>query len=184
VALREKLNQQNPVVIASSVGALIVVIILLIFFTMRGEGGKLNGPRYRPDKDFFSDDEGHTFFIDDSNKIPPFQHNGRPAYRAVVFLDSNDKKFVGYLESYDQATKEKMESELKSGKSLADVKADNPPNIKNVAGGGWVKPKPGSVTPSLEYARAMIPVPPDKKAKAKSARLFVSEADVAEQAGH
>ena len=183
MALRDKINQ-NPGLIAGAVGVVVLLVIVLIVFTMRGEGGRLNGPRYRPDKDYFSDDEGHTYFIDDSNKIPPFQHNGRPAYRAAVFLDSNDKKFVGWLESYDPAVKDQLESEIKSGKAVAAVLGPVAPNVKKVNSGGWVKPKKDSVAQTPEYQRAMTATPPDKKATLKSARLPVSDADIEELSSH
>jgi len=180
VALRDKLNQNQGLVIGA-VCVVIVAALAVTILSLRGEGGKLNGPRYRPDKDFFSDDDGHSWFIDDANKIPPFSHGGRQAYRAAMFLDQNDKKFVGYLEGYDPATKEKMESDLKSGKTLGEVLQDNAPNVKKPNGGAWVKPKNGR--PTYEYGQVVTPIAPDKKGRVKSARLFVSDGDLAEAQG-
>jgi hypothetical protein len=161
VALRDKLNEY-PGATAAGVGVIIVATIVLIVFSLRGEGGRTNGPKWLPDKAFFTDDEGKTHFVDDLTKIPPFQHNGRNAYRAQVFIDSNERKFVGFMESYDPATKAKIESDLKSGKPIAEVLSDNPPEVKKPGGGGWVKPNKNGKF-SYEYLQVMKVPSPDKK---------------------
>jgi hypothetical protein len=52
-----------------------------------------------PQRVFFSVDDGKTWFVDDYNKVPPIEHDGKQAYRAYVFR-CHDKEFVGYLERY------------------------------------------------------------------------------------
>lgn len=51
-------------------------------------------------KAYFSDDDGKTFFVDDLNKPYPFDHNGKPAYRAYVYKGSDGVPTVAYLERY------------------------------------------------------------------------------------
>jgi hypothetical protein len=171
VSLREKLNQNQGLIIGVVCG-LIVLTIFLAFLILRTPGGTANGPRYHPDKDFFSDDDGHSWFIDDAKNIPPFDHGGRQANRAALFIDSNDRKFVGFLESYDPAVKAKMEQELKSGRSLGEVVQENPPKVKKALGGSWAtNPR------SPEYSRALTVIGPDKKPP-KTGRLVVTDADL------
>jgi len=51
-----------------------------------------------PTSGYFSDDDGKTYFQDDASKIPPFDHNGKPAVSAYLFTAGDGKPFVGYLE--------------------------------------------------------------------------------------
>lgn len=48
-------------------------------------------------KAFYSDDDGKSCFVDDINKIAPFDRGGKPAYRAFVYRYGNGQPFVGYL---------------------------------------------------------------------------------------
>lgn len=49
---------------------------------------------------FYSDDDGRSYFSDTIYKFPPFDHNGKTAYRARVY-QSGRGKFVAYLERYN-----------------------------------------------------------------------------------
>jgi hypothetical protein len=49
-------------------------------------------------KAYFSDDDGKTWFDDDALRPFPFNHKGRPAYRAHIFR-CGAMTFCGYLES-------------------------------------------------------------------------------------
>jgi hypothetical protein len=67
-------------------------------------------------REFFSDDDGKTFFVDDRAKLPPFDHNGKPAYRARVYTcDGGKTKFVGWLERYTPEAKKIVEGQVKAG---------------------------------------------------------------------
>jgi hypothetical protein len=52
-------------------------------------------------KVFYSDDDGKTWFLDDLTKGSPFDHDGKPAYRAMVYrcTDGGDL-FVGFLAKF------------------------------------------------------------------------------------
>ena len=51
-------------------------------------------------KEFYSDDDGKTWFLDDQLKGSPIDHNGKPAYRALVYRCPDGKPFVAYLAKY------------------------------------------------------------------------------------
>jgi hypothetical protein len=112
VQIREKLSSNPALSGGIAVGA-IVIALLAIFYDLRG------GHSSRPpanagagaDKNFYSADNGETYFEDDAGKIPPFDYNGQPAYRAAVF-QCGHKKFVGYLIRYDPDTKAKIQQAL------------------------------------------------------------------------
>jgi hypothetical protein len=61
-------------------------------------------------KQFFSVDDGQKWFVDDASKVPPFEHDGKPAYRAVVYRCKTDgREFVARLERYDDTNRKRIE---------------------------------------------------------------------------
>jgi hypothetical protein len=62
-----------------------------------------------PTKLFVSTDGGKTYITLPADRLPPFEHEGKTAYRAYVFTcDGGRTKFVGYLERYSDRTKATM----------------------------------------------------------------------------
>ena len=59
---------------------------------------------------WYSDDDGKTYFADDAQKDPPFDHNGKPAYRAYVFTCDGKTNFVGCLGRFAPEAKKKMDA--------------------------------------------------------------------------
>jgi hypothetical protein len=47
---------------------------------------------------FYSDDDGATFFVDDVAELTPFEHEGKSAVRAYVYRCPGAAPFVGYLQ--------------------------------------------------------------------------------------
>jgi len=86
---------------------IVLALIAVIWNNYRTEVAEANA---RPQA-YFTVDDGATFFIDSADLIPPFDHQGKPAYRARVF--SNDggtkTKWVGYLERYTPTAKAQIE---------------------------------------------------------------------------
>ncbi|MGD0464772.1 MAG: hypothetical protein ABSB74_19990 [Tepidisphaeraceae bacterium] len=77
------------------------------------------GVRVDPTVDFYSDDDGQTYFKDSVYKFAPFDHEGRTAVGAMV-AESGGRYFVAYLmrftpeaqkqlqEKYDYAVKNNL----------------------------------------------------------------------------
>ena len=59
---------------------------------------------------FYTADDGKTFFSDDANKMVPFDHNGKPAYRADVFQGLDGKQFVGLIYRHTDAGRKEIEA--------------------------------------------------------------------------
>jgi hypothetical protein len=76
---------------------LLVAGVVAIGMELRSDDGK------PPSKNFFSNDDGQTWFADDASKLPPFDHDGAKAVRCYVFQGKNGK-FVGLLEKYSDNT--------------------------------------------------------------------------------
>jgi hypothetical protein len=75
-------------------------------------GGGAGGPRV-PAQAYYTIDDGQTYFADDINKVPPFEHEGREAVRAHVFTcDGGRTTFVAYLEKYTPLAKQRIEELL------------------------------------------------------------------------
>ena len=77
--IRESLNEKPALTTGITVGV-IVLALLFIILQLRGCGGGAKGVRA---KDFFSNDDGQTWFADDATRVPPFDKDGKPAYRAA-----------------------------------------------------------------------------------------------------
>jgi hypothetical protein len=54
-------------------------------------------PKTNGMQEFFTDDDGKTWFADDGTKVAPFDHDGKPAVLAKVYETKDGKQFVGYL---------------------------------------------------------------------------------------
>ena len=120
MGIRESLNQ-NPAITTGVTIGIIVIVLIVIFIQLRGP--TVGGGAYT--KAFFSTNEdGSDWFVDDITKDPPFDHNGKPAYRVYVFTcDGGKTKFVGYLERFTKAGMEKI------NKAKADMAAGKQPDF-------------------------------------------------------
>ncbi|MCC6424048.1 MAG: hypothetical protein IT447_11265 [Phycisphaerales bacterium] len=104
MGIREKLNQNQGVTTGVTVG---VIVLALIFIIWQLVGGNSRGSI--PTQAFFTVDNGATWFADDINKLPPFDHDGKQAVRALIFKCKGGKEFVGHLERYTPEAKAQIE---------------------------------------------------------------------------
>jgi hypothetical protein len=128
-------------------------------------------------KSYFSDDDGKTWYIDDARNIPPYDHNGRVAYRAVLFKCEDGKVFVGRLERFDDASRDKILKELKDGTPplVAQFQYNSRIMVKRPGEASWAQPKESDGAPSATYLKLMRveckdgrparPVSPDEVAR-------------------
>jgi hypothetical protein len=137
VGLRETLNQ-NPGLTTAATAIIIVAAIAFVVISMLRGGGEVaatNGAVGT--KDYYSDDDGKTFFEDDRTKVPPYDHNGKTACRARLFTcDGGKTKFVGWLERYTPEGKRMMEETIKRA-------AGGPVLIEDQTGLQLKKPRTG-----------------------------------------
>ena len=162
MSLREKINK-NPGAAAGIGVAVLVIGGLLIALQLRGGSSSNSGrPQAAVGKNFFTDDDGASFYVDDISNVPPYDHNGKKAFRAVVYMvqGDNPKKYVAYMESYDPADKKKIEDALAQGQVPSTVFAQTPAMVKKPGGGNWVK----YGSNAQEYGRITSPPSPVKGA--------------------
>jgi hypothetical protein len=108
MAIREFLNKYPSQTKAGTIIVIIVALSISIWYNRSG------GPS-NASKAYYSTDDGATTFVDDFFKAYPFDHDGKPAYRAYVFQGSDGKQFVGYLERYTPAGLSDLQSLLSKG---------------------------------------------------------------------
>jgi hypothetical protein len=64
--------------------------------------------RVDPTKSFYSDDDGTTYFTDSVFRFPPFDHNGKTAFAAMI-AESGGHHFVGYLMRYTPEARKQLQ---------------------------------------------------------------------------
>lgn len=94
--IREWLNNNPRITTAVTAIVIVLAVIVIVWNRSSQESGPSSGYRV-----YYSDDDGKTWFADDWQKVPPFDHNGRQAVRAHVFRIGTGEPFVGYLEKFD-----------------------------------------------------------------------------------
>ncbi|MCC7350150.1 MAG: hypothetical protein IT446_06230 [Phycisphaerales bacterium] len=135
MGIREKLNQNQGVTTGVTVG---VIVLALIFIIWQLVGGNSRGSI--PTQAFFTVDNGATWFADDIKKLPPFDHEGKQAVRAVVFRCKGGKAFVGHLERYSPEAKAQIEKMRQAMPASKDGK------------GGPPMPPPGPMMGDLTFS--------------------------------
>lgn len=76
---------------------------------------------------YYTDDDGQTFFVDSVYRVPPFDHNGKTAVRAMrMTYDDGKKDFVAYLQRFTAPVKKKLDAACAAataaGKPLSTVR--------------------------------------------------------------
>ncbi len=137
MSIRKKLNQM-PGLISGVVVIAIVAAIWMIWGNLnRGAGHGL------PTGDFFSADDGKTFFRDDVKKLPPFDSGGKEAVKAYVY-ECDGKRFVGLLAKLSSQAQDLIQKER------ADIAANPSQPSKYMMQAmqayenGWLYKKPGA----------------------------------------
>lgn len=132
------------------IGAAAVAIILAANgWVVWSYFGGASAAHARREERYFSTDDGATYFADDAAKLPPFDHDGKPAVEAHVFA-AGGKQWVAYLERYTTRGRQLMEAvekheigpEKLRGIVLKEVKKPGEPR--------WVSPADG-----LAYVRVI-----------------------------
>lgn len=95
--LREALNK-NPAVATGLAIAIVVVAVGLMIWSMSGGSGGGAGVASGDAKQYFTIDDGKTWFEDSYSKLTPFDKDGKQAVVAHVYRDVDNKQdFVAYM---------------------------------------------------------------------------------------
>jgi hypothetical protein len=158
MAVREYI-QRKPAVAASISLAVVVLAAVFVYFQTMGT----DHSRARLlNSEFYSDDDGKTWFIDDASKLPPFEHEGKMAVQAAVYRYDDGKRFVAYLEKFSDAQRSEIEAAIAAHPDEAPHWRQSPMEAKKPGDSKWVPPG-GVGSPALAkaYQRVTTPVSPD-----------------------
>ena len=103
MGIRETIHKRQRTT-AGVVIAIIAASVGVMIWSQQSPAGS------RVDKAFYCDESGTNFFVDSIDRIYPFDHEGKPAYRAYVYEGADGKPFVSYMARYNDATRAKLES--------------------------------------------------------------------------
>ncbi len=145
MGIRETLNK-NPGLTTGATAAIILLAVGFIVYQLSSSGA----PSVATES-FYSNDDGKNWFADDINKIPPFDKDGKPAYRVYVYKCADGKPFVSHLERYTAEGKKAMEAAQKANNQ------NDPGLMEEVMATGLEVKKPGS-DPVKGWAKQSNPV--------------------------
>jgi hypothetical protein len=166
VDIRSSINE-NPGRSTAIAGGLLVVAAVVMWEIFVGASGSPLSAY--ANKAFFSDDDGKTWFIDDASNLPPFDHDGKKAYRAALFRCGSGKPFIAYLEKYSDAQIKRLAeqrtvdatrtpNQSPGGAPPSDILMD----VKRPGDRGWL-PAADATDPqkASAYRNVLVPVCPD-----------------------
>ena len=93
---------------------------------------------------FYSDDDGKTWFADMPDKIPPFDHNGKPAYEVEVYRSGEGTPFVAYMTSWEPEDKAAIEAAAPKDRRDVQATLASKQLVKKPGERSWVKLTPGT----------------------------------------
>jgi hypothetical protein len=140
VGLRETMNQ-NPKAVTYATAGIVLLALILIGWQLLSSHGSTGGPTALTGaQNFFTTDDGKTWFPDDQTNIPPYTKDGKTAYQAVIFTcDGGKTSFIGYLQRYSAVGKKMIETAATKGVPAGS--ALDPTNLEVKPAGNGDSPK-------------------------------------------
>ena len=158
MGIRQKMNENPAMTTGLTIGIIVLAIIAILFQALHKPA------ETRPQTQaYFSDDDGKTWFLDDIKKMPPFDHNGKQAFRAVIIKCGDSKPRVWRLESYDPDELKKIQDAQANGAPHAFAALASAMIVKAPGETDWAPfPKPGNdPAATTAYHQLMDPQCPD-----------------------
>ena len=102
MGIRETINN-NPA--ATGIAGSIILVAAIIWIYVSNQ----DVASIRASTAYYSSDDGKTYFADDIDRIYPFDHEGKQAYRAYVYRCGDKAPHVSYLAKYSDSVRTKLE---------------------------------------------------------------------------
>jgi hypothetical protein len=137
VGIREALNRNPAVTTGATIGLIVITLAWIVWQMLPARSGPQG-----PQKAFYTDDDGATYFADDLLKVPPFKRegSGKDAVRAHVYKAVEGTPFVAWMEKFKPSEKDKVEKQVaaagKSGPVPPEFFDDALKQVKK-KGGAW-----------------------------------------------
>jgi hypothetical protein len=152
-------TREKPAWVGAVAVGVTLVALSAIYFEQFGRHHSVAAPL---DSAFFSDDDGKTWFADDIGKFPPFNHNGKPAYRAGVFRCGSGELFVAYLERFTDRQKADIQASIAKEPDQKANWMQYPGEIRKPGESTWRGIELTSPPAELKaYQRLLAPICPD-----------------------
>jgi len=136
MGIRQTLNERPALAVGLAISFIAIAIAMVVWQIGGSRQGTSNAGGIASDQDYFSDDDGKSYFADSKTKFAPFMHNGKAAYLAGVFrCGEKGTPFVAYLGKYPDDVRQRLEAELKGGSSAV--------RVGRIASAGMLVKKPG-----------------------------------------
>jgi hypothetical protein len=157
--------RKNPNISMLAAGALIlifgIVILLEVFGSHENTAGVSTKAYFTTDDTLVGAAAVNALFVDDANKVPPFDHHGKPAFRAVVYTCNGGRvRWVNLLARYTPEMKPKAEAAaadaISKGNRLGFDNSDflSGMEVKATGPGPWVK---ATDPAGLELSKVHLP---------------------------
>ena len=107
MGLRESINNNKGIGVTVGVCLIAVAVVAIVWPSTGGSAG-----RGGAGKAFYTVDDGTTWFIDDANKVVPFDHHGKQAVACYVYrCGESGQPWVSHLMRYTPDGKKLREQE-------------------------------------------------------------------------
>jgi hypothetical protein len=105
MSLRETFNQRPNLAGGIAAGCAAAAVVLVVAHVLDLRAAPIGAAK--PERAFFTVDDGKTWFVGDATQLAPFDRDGQAAVRAYV-CECDGKRFVNHLERYTAAGKKAM----------------------------------------------------------------------------
>ena len=106
MGIRESLNKNPHITTGVTIGIISIALIFILWQIFGGE----SVPKPITQM-YYTVDDGQTRFVDDAQKISPFDKDGKQAVRVYIYsCDNKSTNFVAYLERLTPAAKKRIET--------------------------------------------------------------------------
>jgi hypothetical protein len=123
----------------------IVIVAAVVFIYLYWTSGRVH---FHANEAYFSDDDGQSYYKDSIYHFPPYDHDGRTAYEAMVAISTRGDRFVAYLMRYRPSVRkelqEKYDDAVKNNLPVQKVMLNYMNTLPVAMGGEEIKlPGPG-----------------------------------------
>jgi hypothetical protein len=151
MSVRDLLNKNKTLTGSVALCALLAALAALGFevFGTRGKPADVSAKAFFTTEDQLTGaDAMKALFVDDATKTPPFDHDGKPAYLAILYTCNGGKlKWISYLKRYTPAMRDRVQAAedaaVAAGSKYAVPTSDFDlpgTEIKRPGPGPWIKP--------------------------------------------
>lgn len=155
MGLRDALNERPKLGGAIAGGFVVVALLIGMFQVIRSHPPTISD---KPERAFFTVDDGKTWFVDDVTRLAPFDHDGKQAVRCYI-VDCNGRRFVNHLERYTDEGKQAMAQVREAAKHgpppgrLVALAQQRGREVKRPGDSKWVKMSDGAAATAIVAPR-------------------------------